>query len=80
MSDPVASADDTLVRCFTPPVEVLIDIWLMTTERLRHEPHVRALMDFFAGYLANARYLAHADWARWTLSPAAPDRGPHPPA
>jgi DNA-binding transcriptional LysR family regulator len=58
MSDLVASTDETLVRCFTPPVEVQIDIWLVTRERLRHEPRVRALMDFFAGYFANARYQA----------------------
>jgi molybdate transport repressor ModE-like protein len=63
MSNLVASADASLLRCFSPPPEVLsaFDVWLVTTERLRHEPRVRALVDFLAGYFANARYRAKPD-------------------
>ncbi len=60
MSDMVAEADGTLVRCFVPPVTQEIPLWLVTTERLRKEPRVRALMDFLAGYLAQRRYRAHS--------------------
>ncbi|HMR05260.1 MAG TPA: hypothetical protein PKA88_05770 [Polyangiaceae bacterium] len=56
MSDLVASADETLVRCFSQPIKFEADICLLTTEKLRHEPRVRALIDFFAGYFASARY------------------------
>jgi molybdate transport repressor ModE-like protein len=60
MSDLVASTDTSLLRCFEPPAEVVseFDLWLVTTERLRHEPRIRALLDFLAGYFANARYRA----------------------
>ena len=56
MSDLVASADNTLVRCFSPPLDTEIDLWLLTTERLRHEPRIRALIDFMAGYFAKGSY------------------------
>lgn len=58
MSDMVASTDETLVRCFSPPMDTGIDIWLLTTERLRHEPRIRTLIDFLARYFAKGRYRA----------------------
>ncbi|HVJ15160.1 MAG TPA: LysR family transcriptional regulator [Polyangiaceae bacterium] len=58
MSDLVASTEPDLIKCFAPPPEVesANDLWLVTTERLRGEPRIRALMDFFAGYFATAKY------------------------
>ena len=52
------SQDPSLQRCFSPPADVEsdFDLWLVTTERLRHEPRIRALVDFLAGYFANAKY------------------------
>lgn len=58
MSDLVASTDPTLIPCFVPPpnVDSALDLWLVTTERLRNEPRIRALMDFLASYFAQAKY------------------------
>lgn len=55
MSDFVARDDRTLVRCFgldhpRPP-----EIWLLSPERLRHDPRIRLLMDFLVGYFAPRR-------------------------
>ena len=74
MSDMVAEADGTLVKCFVPPVIQEIPVWLVTTERLRKEPRIRALMDFLAGYLAQGRYRAQSSTSafpagtEWTTS------------
>ena len=56
MSDMVAETDASLIRCFVPPVALVVPIWLVTTERLRHEPRVRALMDFMAAYMKARRF------------------------
>lgn len=51
MSDLVAASDPDFVRCFTPqggPQPP--DIWLLTHERLRDVPRVRAVMDFIGAY------------------------------
>jgi len=58
MSNMVAEADGSLVRCFVPPVIQEIPVWLITAERLRKEPRIRALMDFLAGYLVQRRFRA----------------------
>lgn len=58
MSNMIAEADGSLVRCFVPPVTQEFPLWLVTTERLRKEPRIRALLDFLAGYLAQGRYRA----------------------
>lgn len=56
MSDIVAEADGTLVRCFRPPEAPQSPVWLVTTEHLRREPRIRALLDFLSGYLASGCY------------------------
>ena len=43
----VAERDPDLVQC-TPPPPTGRNIWLLTHERLRHEPRIRALLDFIA--------------------------------
>jgi DNA-binding transcriptional LysR family regulator len=60
MSDFLASSDANLVRCFTPDVAVHSEIWLITHERLRKTPRVRALMDFLADYFAKGRHIGAA--------------------
>ncbi len=44
-SDFIASGDPELVLCFRPPVPAAAEIWLVTHERLRNVPRVRAVMD-----------------------------------
>lgn len=55
MSDMTAEAAG-LLRCFAPPVKSEAPVWLVTTESLRHEPRIRAFVDYLAGYLAQGRY------------------------
>lgn len=50
MSDFVAGTDPELVRAFTPQVPSPPEIWLVTHERLRHVPRIRATLDFIAGH------------------------------
>lgn len=57
MSDFVALGDPDLVRCFTPGIEQG-EIWLLTHERLRHLPRIRAVMDFLGGYFASGLHKA----------------------
>ena len=58
MSDMVAETDASLVRCFVPPEPMLVPIFLVTTEHLRHEPRIRAWMEFMANYLVCRRFRA----------------------
>ena len=58
--DFLASSDPNLVRCFTPKVATHSEIWLVTHERLRKAPPVRALMDFLAEYFAKGRHIGSA--------------------
>lgn len=44
-SDFIASGDPELVLCFRPPVPAAAEIWLVTHERLRKVPRIRAVMD-----------------------------------
>jgi DNA-binding transcriptional LysR family regulator len=44
-SDFIAASDSELVFCFRPPVPPTAEIWLITHERLRHLPRIRAVMD-----------------------------------
>jgi DNA-binding transcriptional LysR family regulator len=53
MSDFVAARDADLVRCFEPGLSPHYEIWLLTHERLRHAPHVRAVLDYLGGYVAS---------------------------
>ena len=60
MSDFLASSDANLVRCFTPDVPVHSEIWLVTHERVRKAPRVRALMDFLAEYFTRGGHIGAA--------------------
>ena len=42
----VADLDPDLVRCLPPEPDHEFDLWLLTHERLRHTPRVRAVLDF----------------------------------
>ena len=42
----VADLDPDLVRCLPPEPDHEFEIWLLTHERLRHTPRVRAVLDF----------------------------------
>ena len=41
-----ADRDPDLVRCMDAPESDTMELWLVTPERLRHTPRVRAVMDF----------------------------------
>ena len=42
----VADLDPDLVRCLPPEPDHRFELWLLTHERLRHTPRVRAVLDF----------------------------------
>lgn len=44
----VADREPGLVRCLPPRPSDTTGLWIVTHERLRHTPRVRAVMDFFA--------------------------------
>ena len=48
----VADRDPELVRCLPPMEGDSTGMWLLTHERLRHEPRVRAVLDFLAQELS----------------------------
>lgn len=52
MSDFICNDNPEMVRCFTPDIAADNEIWLVTHERLRHVPRVRAAMDFLGGFFA----------------------------
>ncbi|GEM_PF-4492540 len=55
MSDFVAHDDPTLVRCFGVEHPRPPEIWLLSHERLRHDPRIRILMDFLVAYFSSQR-------------------------
>jgi len=57
-SEFLAAGDDNLVYCFRPPMPPAAEIWLLTHERLRHAPRIRAVMDIAKALLAE--YVAGA--------------------
>ena len=59
MSDFVCAGDPSLIRCFTPDL-ITPEIWLLTHERLRDVPRIRAVMDFFGAYFATGLHLGRA--------------------
>ena len=62
----VADRDPELVRCLDPIEGDEYALWLMTHERLRHTPRVRAVMDFLGAALTRlARYEREPDQDRW---------------
>ena len=48
----VADRDPDLIRCLPPKDGDSTGIWLLTHERLRHEPRVRSVLDFLARELS----------------------------
>ena len=56
MADFVARSDPHLVRCFETAIDAEYEIWLLTHERLRNDPHVRAVLDFLAHHLRSERW------------------------
>ena len=48
----IADRDPDLVRCLEPIANDDAELWLLTHERLRHTPRVRAVMDFLGERLA----------------------------
>lgn len=60
MSDFLAGADPRLVRCFSPDLGPVAEIWLLTHERLRDVPRVRAVLDFLHGYFAEGKHIGKA--------------------
>ncbi|MCE9648717.1 MAG: LysR family transcriptional regulator [Parvibaculum sp.] len=52
MSDFVCAGDPEMVRCFSLDLPIESEVWLITHERLRHVPRVRAVLDFLGGYFA----------------------------
>ncbi|MBI1260470.1 MAG: LysR family transcriptional regulator [Rhizobiales bacterium] len=53
MSDFFVAGDPQFVCCFTPDIAPYDEIWLVTHERLRHVPRVRAVLDFLAGQMSS---------------------------
>lgn len=47
----VAERDPELIRCLPPKRDDTLTLWLVTHERLRHTPRVRAVMDFLGDRL-----------------------------
>jgi DNA-binding transcriptional LysR family regulator len=56
MSDFLLDHNPKFIKCFTPEVQHESEIWLITHERLRHLPRVRAVMDFLSGYFSAGRH------------------------
>jgi DNA-binding transcriptional LysR family regulator len=62
----VADREPDLVRCLEPIAGDDAELWLLTHERLRHAPRVRAVMDFLGERLARlAREPRMPDEGRW---------------
>lgn len=62
----LADRDPDLVRCLDPIANDGAELWLLTHERLRHTPRVRAVMDFLGARLAQlARQAPVPDEGRW---------------
>lgn len=56
----VADADPDLIRCLQPRADHGRVLWLLTHERIRHEPRVRAVIDFLYERLSrHVRELEH---------------------
>jgi DNA-binding transcriptional LysR family regulator len=55
LADPLAARRKDLTACFPVPPELRSEAWLLTHERLKDQPHIRAFMDFVAEYLARRR-------------------------
>lgn len=56
MSDFLLDQNPKFIKCFSLDIEMDSEIWLITHERLRHVPRVRAVMDFLSGFFAAGRH------------------------
>ena len=56
----VADLEDDLIRCGPPPPQQARGLWLLTHERVKRSPPVRALVDFLAERLAHRVVLHRA--------------------
>ena len=75
----LADRDPDLVRCIDPPGRDEMELWLVTHERLRRTPRVRAVMDFLGDRLAQvARQPELARDAAWAGEMACVQNGLHP--
>jgi DNA-binding transcriptional LysR family regulator len=62
----VADREPDLVRCLEPITGDDAELWLLTHERLRHTPRIRAVMDFLGAALTRlARQAPVTDEGRW---------------
>lgn len=59
----VADLDPDLLQCLPPKPGYEAGLWLLTHERLRHTPRVRAVLDFVAERLARVARLRDRDLA-----------------
>lgn len=57
----VADRDPDLIRCLPITRKVRRGMWLLTHERVRHEPRVRVVLDFLADRLAEVRRQSFAE-------------------
>ncbi|MDQ8755681.1 LysR family transcriptional regulator [Sphingosinicella sp. LHD-64] len=57
----LADRDPELVRCLEPIAGDPAELWLLTTERLRHTPRVRVVMDFLADRLTRLARVARTE-------------------
>lgn len=64
----IADRDPELVRCLDPLTDDGTELWLLTHERLRRTPRVRAVMDFLGERLARmARAARPPEEPRWAV-------------
>lgn len=56
----VADREADLIRCLPPRPEDRVGLWLLTHERLRHTPRIRAVLDFIADALKRPGEVAAA--------------------
>jgi DNA-binding transcriptional LysR family regulator len=68
----MADRDPELVRVVQPPSSDRMELWLLTHERIRHAPRVRAVMEFLGDRLSRmAKERPAAGWAEQRARPAA---------
>lgn len=60
----IGDADRELMRCMSPPPDVLSEMWLIVREDIKAHAHVRAFTDYLAKYVRDAvRAAEHRDAA-----------------
>ena len=64
----VAGSDPDLIRCLLPASGHTVSLWLLTHERIRHAPHVRAVIDYLYDRLKQVARKLDSDDAESLLS------------